>query len=50
MQKITRSNGANFAVTEKTGEGNCSRRLGNDTAIMVRLPIEMRATAITGKE
>jgi hypothetical protein len=50
MQKIAHSNGTNFAVTEETGEGDCSRRLCNDTTIMVRLPIEVRATAITGKE
>jgi len=50
MQKIARSNRANFAVTKETGEGDCSRRLCNNTAIMVWLPIEVRATAITGKE
>ena len=50
MQKIACSNGANFTVTEETSEGDCSRRLCNYTAIMVRLPIEVRTTAITGKE
>ena len=50
MQKIARSNRANFAVTEETGEGDCSRRLCHYTAIMVGLAIQVRATAITGKE
>ena len=50
MQKIAHPNGANFAVTEETGQRDGSRRLCHNTAIMVRLPIEVRATAITGKE
>jgi hypothetical protein len=50
MQEIARSNRADFAITEETSERNGSRRLGNYTAIMVWLPIEMRATAIAGKE
>src|SRR5262249_713898 len=50
MQKIARANGANFTFPEEAGEGNRSRRLCNHPAIMVRLPIEVRAPAITGKE
>ena len=50
MQKIARPDGADFAVTEETGEGNCSRCLCDHPAIMVGLPIEVRATAITGEE
>jgi hypothetical protein len=50
MQKIARPNGANLTVTEEPGERNCSRCLCDYPAIMVRLSIEVRTTAITGKE
>jgi hypothetical protein len=50
MQKIPCPNGANFPVTEKTGEGNRSRSLSDYSAIMVWLPIEVRAPAITGEK
>jgi hypothetical protein len=50
MEKITRTNGANFTVAEEPGKGNRSRRLCHHPAIVVGLAIEVCATAITGKE